>query len=290
MPDGAPFPFSISVAGGGSQLWMIDGRDASLARLDPTSGQVVERIPVTVAPPSVVTDVFALVQDAGTLWAVAATQTARPVGIEATPGVGCCDALEAQVLVRVDVETQQVAQLHQLDGALAVAIGFESVWVLESPEETAGHFILVRLHPRTGVPVATMGLPDFDVGPTGCRPCVAGPRMGSDAVWLALGPAGRVIRIDPAQNRIEAEIDVGETITDLAVGPDGSVWVVGARALDGACLPSTGFVARIDPGRNEMAARTPVDCPVSVVVSRGDVWVGGYDGGTAVVERIRPTP
>ena len=283
------FPQTISMAADGVDLWLTGSEDHSLARLQPTTGEIVERIAVRVAAPYVLDDLFGITSDAGTLWAVGLIHSTKPVAIESPAGSSCCDSLAAQVLIRAAIDTSRVDEMHRLDGALAMAIGFGSVWVLESPESSEGRFILVRLDPRTGVPVATMGLPDFDVGPTGCGPCVSGVRIGADGVWLALGPTGHVIRIDPAQNRIVAEIDVGGSLSDLTVGPDGSVWAVGASASENTCVPSTGFVARISPERNELAGLVPVDCPVSVAVSNGDVWVGGYVERMAVIQRIRPT-
>jgi len=44
------------------------------------------------------------------------------------------------------------------------------------------------------------------------------------AVWVASAENGRVVKIDPATNRITASTSLHATITDLAVG-NGSVWV-----------------------------------------------------------------
>jgi hypothetical protein len=288
--DETRFPRPISMTADGSDLWLTGSADSSFARLHPATGAIVDRIPVSVAAPYVVDDVFEITRDAGTLWAIGAIHTTEPVPIPSPVGSACCDVLAADVLLRADIKTHQVDDVHQVDGAVAIAAGFGSIWVLEGPDRGEGGFFVVRLDPGTGVPVATMSLPDFDVGPTGCGPCVTGLRIGADGVWTAIRPQGRVIRIDPAQNRIVDEIEVGLNVTDLAVGSDGSVWVVGATAPFGECPPSTGFLTRIDPGRNEVTGIVPVDCPVSVAVSQGDVWVGGYQDRAAVVQRVRPTP
>ena len=85
------------------------------------------------------------------------------------------------------------------------------------------------------------------------------------------GPFGRVVRVDPAGNRIEAPVRLQRDLNDplgghcgIAVGL-GSVWV--------GCHRGTS-VARIDPASGAIAGRVRLPWPESdVAVGEGAVWV-----------------
>src|SRR5262245_50411173 len=50
-----------------------------------------------------------------------------------------------------------------------------------------------------------------------------GVEAGFGSVWVANGPAGTIIRIDPASNTVAATIQAGRPVCCLAFG-DGAVW------------------------------------------------------------------
>jgi YVTN family beta-propeller protein len=149
-----------------------------------------------------------------------------------------------------------------------------------------------------------------------------GVAAGADSVWIHLGPAGQVLRIDPAATHVVATVPVGRGGFALAVG-DGSVWVanqdddtvsridlgtnrvtatiqvgrrpsfvaVGAGAVwvsnAGDQMRKSGTVSRIDPVTNQVAATIGVGVgPSGIAIGEGAVWVANLNDQT--VSRIDP--
>jgi YVTN family beta-propeller protein len=101
--------------------------------------------------------------------------------------------------------------------------------------------------------------------------------VGAGAVWVANRSDNSVSRIDPAGNRVAATIGVGREPLGITVAA-GSVWV--ASMLDDS-------VSRIDPAGNRVAATIPVPgqgSAVTVAAAGGAVWVSGNRG----LHRIDP--
>jgi streptogramin lyase len=65
-----------------------------------------------------------------------------------------------------------------------------------------------------------------------------GVAAGFGSVWVSIGGADKVVRIDPKSAKVAQTIDVGPGPEGITVGPK-SVWVA-----DGL----TGALTRIDPG------------------------------------------
>src|SRR5687768_15029502 len=100
-----------------------------------------------------------------------------------------------------------------------------------------------------------------------------------DSVWVSNPRAGVVQRIDPATNKIVAEVKVNRPVAAMASG-FGSVWV--ASRADKAII-------RIDPKTNTVAATVPAaiaDSEASVAAGEGGVWVVTDRKG--VLSRIDP--
>jgi hypothetical protein len=152
-----------------------------------------------------------------------------------------------------------------------------------------------------------------------------------EGVWVAIygGQAGdRVVRIDPATNRIAASVPVQGEPYELAAG-EGSVWVTGNSAESGDVLhridPQTnrvvatmafprnstaaiaagegaawvvrsGSLVRIDPDTNKVALTIPLEAgPVrhnfdELAVSQGAVWVLALEGQDNPGDVIRVDP
>jgi hypothetical protein len=87
-----------------------------------------------------------------------------------------------------------------------------------------------------------------------------GVAVGAGAVWVTTGGVRgtRVVRIDPASNRLVASVAVPDGSTRLAVGA-GAVWVVSL---------SDNSVSRIDPASNRVT-------PVAVCCGDGAAGAGG---------------
>jgi streptogramin lyase len=103
-------------------------------------------------------------------------------------------------------------------------------------------------------PAARPALADTPVPPGGhiaaAIPDPASPvgvEAGFGSVWVANGPAGTIIRIDPASNKVVATIHAGRPVCCLAFG-DGAVW---------AASLATDAVVRIDPAANSVVDAFP---------------------------------
>ncbi len=117
-----------------------------------------------------------------------------------------------------------------------------------------------------GVIAASVAIPIFAFGQGG---------SGEEALDAAAGNS--VGFIDPATNRLLADVSVGTTPTDVTAG-EGAVWVTNA---------ADGTVDRIDPVTHTVRQTIPVgNGPDGIAVGAGSVWVAnGLDG---TVSRIDP--
>jgi YVTN family beta-propeller protein len=139
------------------------------------------------------------------------------------------------------------------------------------------------------------GRPEPATGPTTTAPVAApagtvaatipvqggpsGVAVGDGAVWVATWGAdrSRVVRIDPAGNRVVASVAVPLGQAELAVGA-GAVWVASS---------SDNSVSRIDPATNRLVTTIAVDRqPSGIAVAAGSVWAASALDDT--VTRIDP--
>jgi YVTN family beta-propeller protein len=97
-----------------------------------------------------------------------------------------------------------------------------------------------------------------------------------DAAWVLTPADNRVVRIDPATNRVVATVPVGRAPSGLAVGA-GAVWVA---------LPQGGL-GRIDPASNRSTVvRVPRCCDGELAAGEEALWVANRGDGTLV--RVDP--
>jgi DNA-binding beta-propeller fold protein YncE len=146
-----------------------------------------------------------------------------------------------------------------------------------------------RPTPATTVPAASVPSTTAPVVPVvatvqvGAEPTQVA--VGAGGVWVGVWATGKLVRIDPASNRVVARIPVGrpqESPIAIAVA-DRAVWVVDfgdARVL------------RIDPATNRVVARIPVRGGAGGIgVGAGAVWVTSGEGGDqrhGWVQRLDP--
>ncbi len=253
-------------------LWVASVEN-TLLRVDPRSGRVTATI--TLSPQLALNDIA--FDGERTIWAVdgygvlipvdpeTATVTAvGDVGNPSSPGISAGILVAAADNVWVDTLTKDGSLQHYslsvhgtpfsagVGTPVAMALGFESLWVSEyRPNQ------LVRVGAEAPYAVlATVALP-FEPSPKGLA-------AGSGAIWLTNPAAGRLLRIDPASNRIAQTIRVGRYPTAVAWGA-GSVWV--ANNDDGT-------VSRVDPRRGRVLATIRVGPrPTAIAVGAGGIWV-----------------
>jgi YVTN family beta-propeller protein len=272
------------VAGSGS-IWATEpGADAVL-RIDPNSGEVIDRILVGDEPGSIV-------RGGGAIWA------ASSVGA---------------TLTRIDPAAEAVTQKVTLPGSNAAALAFGDgrVWVADSVTRR-----LFEIDPATGSLRRTLTL---DVQPSAIVPAaravwvasyggaaveeldpISGRRLArlhvgdgptalalaASSLWVANSLDATVSRIDLATRAVDAPIPVGSGPTALAaVG--GAVWVANQYS---------GTISRIDPRTDRAAATVAVGgAPTSLAVSGGRVWAGvaagsgTHRGGTLVIDDLAST-
>ena len=109
----------------------------------------------------------------------------------------------------------------------------------------------------------------------------AGVEAGFGSVWVANGPAGTIIRIDPVSDKVVATIQAGRPVCCLAFGAN-AVW---------AASFATDTVVRIDPAANSVADAFPSGglAPQGIAFGDGYVWVANHHGNpTGSVAKIDP--
>jgi hypothetical protein len=147
----------------------------------------------------------------------------------------------------------------------AVATGEGGIWVTAQTSDQLDRYVLVRIDPETDRVTASVPLntPGADVA------------VGAGAVWVTdevPGSGDVVLRVEPATTTVTAtvQLDCRGSCFALDVAADqNGVWVT-----LGNTETTTGEVVRIDPSRDEVAARIPVDgTPMDLVAGEGGVWV-----------------
>ena len=145
------------VAIGERTVWAISARSASALEVDPSSGRVLTRIPITSRPGSTRPVPIAVAADARAVWVLNAN----------TPSV-----------TRIDPELKSVRATIPLgvgSNPTSIATGAGAVWVAVSGEGT-----VVRIDPRTG---------DARSIPVGGAPTGVAVSLGK--VWISVQPAFR---------------------------------------------------------------------------------------------------
>lgn len=157
----------------------------------------------------------------------------------------------------------EVAMAHPC-GAMAIAEG--ALWVADCKEGT-----LNRIDLKTAKLLAA--IPTGIANPQGELNVVA----GAGSVWVASDNAGKIARIDPADDRVVASIAVDPGTHYLAFGL-GALWAVssGEQSLQ-----------RIDPATNQVTGRAKLGKqPGFLAAGEGAVWVQEQGDGT--LARIDP--
>jgi serine/threonine protein kinase len=135
------------------------------------------------------------------------------VGSGAAEGIWVVNELGGTVL-RIDPETNEVADRISVDSPTAVAADDNGVWVTSEV-----HDQVQRFDPVDGTTLVTLeegdGIPD---GPTAIA-------IGADGVWVASDLQPVVVRIDPATNEVVDRLVISGITGAMTVDPAGNVWV-----------------------------------------------------------------
>ena len=245
------FANEMDVAVGAGSVWVssADGFADAVLKVDPETGQVVDRIPVPPESPT------SLAFGHGSVWVTNASRG---------------------TLSRVDPRTGEVAAKIEVGrGATGVAVDEDSgaVWVASGGfflDEDSENNKLSRVEVATDRVVAEVPIAARE--PDGGAYRVA---VGEGAVW-AQGVSGGLFKVDPATNEVVAERDLGGYSSDLAVY-GGSVWATAQVSDIGTRL------YRIDPRTARVVASEHGPDPSEggygeLVAGGGYVWFASGGG------------
>jgi len=169
-------------------------------------------------------------------------------------------------LDRLDLKTNQladpVAEVHQPCGGAITAFG--SVWVPSCASQS-----LVRLDPKTWKVTGTIA-----TGVAGAEPAVA---ASADSVWLLSDNRTTLLRVDPGQNTVVADLRLPAGCSSLTFG-ENALWVT---------CPSDNRLVRINPQTNLVEKYIDVPAqPSALAIGENSVWV--YCRKDGKVDRIDP--
>lgn len=269
---GTPAPAATAFVSGGGLIWVYQ-YDSGLAMVDPTTAEVLRRVPIPPARPPVENHLHYLhgalwVARPGQLWRIGSasaepTRTTLPAGFDPA-GVAATGhwlwLADDRQLVRVDPATGAVSATVRLpaqaaagellgtpSGLFAVASNHTAVWVLD---------------PDSGAPKSTVDIPG--------REPVREAYADGGTVW-ATGDCGDVLRIGTVGPAGVRAVKVsGEDGISCAVAALGSLWVCDALRSE---------VVRIDLSTDAVRARIPVltafpEKPeFEVLAGQHSVWV-----------------
>jgi YVTN family beta-propeller protein len=240
---GAP----TAAASGAGSVWVTSTDDQTVARIDPTTGNVRETIKAGSGASGVAADehgVWVTNSLDGNVTRIdpktnAAVDTidvgAAPVAVALGHASLWVANRDGQTLWRLDDRTGDVkTRIPVGPGPRAVAVDRRAVWVADEVRDA-----LYRVDPKQDRVV--------DVINVGTGP--ASVVVGFGSVWVANNLDGTVSRVDPARDAVAETISVGDGPRALAVGPDG-IWV--SDEFDGTLRmidPDTnGATRKIDVG------------------------------------------
>lgn len=235
LPTGAPDPRDAGIAVVGGQLWVAN-LGGTVGVLDSSTGEPVARVATGAGEPAAVAldDRWAWVPTHGPGGGLARLDRARPDAGPVTvalPESGFAVAVDGNVVwvagldgrvFAVDADRAELVRTIEVGGApRGVVVAGGDVWVSLRDDRA-----VVRLDATTGEEVARIA--------TGGQPWPIA--AGGGFVWTAT-LEGRLLRLDPAEDRVTAEANVGPNPRSIAVGA-GAVWVAS----------QSGTVTRADAG------------------------------------------
>jgi streptogramin lyase len=98
------------------------------------------------------------------------------------------------------------------------------------------------------------------------------------AVWVAIPNANKIVRVDPATNRVMAAVKLPYCPGASLVADRSGVWWAGGICAD--------VIGRIDPRTKKLTAKVAEPHAVGLALAFGSLWVAALD--SANVERIDP--
>jgi YVTN family beta-propeller protein len=256
------------LAGGAGALWVADGPDGTVLRIDPDSRRIAKTIGVGLAPDAVAarrdeiwvaehagTDNFASLQSIDPVTGQGGRPRRLRIGGASVVGLvadedGVWLGLQYSGVYWIDGASGQIrGPVSSSTDASALAFGDGALWIAEQDDD-----VVSRVEPATQS--VQVSIPIGEGEPNSMA-------LGAGWLWVADAAGNKVWRIDPVRNEVYDTIPVGRSPAAIAIG-DGAVWV--ANRGDGT-------VSRIDPKEGKVVASITVGTGVDqVAASDGVIW------------------
>ncbi len=314
-PHGSPIVTSFRVGGypidvavGAGSLWVADNRRGAVLQVDPRTGNVLRIIPA--GGPDATTQSVAYGD--GIVWS-APGPGGEPVRIDAASGRPM-EGLGNDVLRLLinDVAVGfgsgwgyggAVERIDPRDGSRIalietgnfsnqsgpfLAVGAGAVWVSGGDSG-----FLFKIDPTTNAIVDRIAIGHrtrISPGRFEADAQVSAVVVGGGAVWVCCDRPGRILRVDPATDRISETIQTSSDCQNypgtLAFG-EGSLWFTTGCRFEGNS--DRGSLWRIDPTNGRIAGPVGVGSgPGSMTAGQGFVWLtNGVDGTVWRVDASR---
>lgn len=165
----------------------------------------------------------------------------------------------ANNVARLDPKTNKVAaQIPVGKGPCSgIAAGFGSIWVPNCGDQTVS-----RIDRKTGQVTATFAIP--------IAHSEGGVAVSADSFWILTDKKGVLARVDPADNKVVAEVRVPPGSFAVAFG-EGALWVTSTE---------TNQLARVNPQTNVVEQVIPVGKkPRFLTTGFGSVWTLNQETG-----------
>jgi YVTN family beta-propeller protein len=260
---------------GEGAVWVLNGNDGTVSRLDPSKNVVVQTISTGAGPAGITVGGGAVWVTNGTEGTVSRIDAETNILIQTIPlprgprgvafGAGSVWVanLDDRSVSRIDAVSGDVLQTISTAGTpTAIAVERGSVWVTNESNASVS-----RISPKNDSIVQTVNVGN---GPSAIA-------TGFGAVWVANTLDATVSRIDPSTGSVTTTVSVGEGPRDVAVGL-GAVWVASEFA---------GTVSAIDPQSGSVRTTALEGTrPTGLAIDDGTVWVtlrpgaGAHQGGT----------
>jgi len=166
---------------------------------------------------------------------------------------------------RLDPKTNKVlaAVTVGMRPCSGLAAGFGTVWVPNCGDRSGEGKSVSRIDMKTNQVVATL--------PIGPAQSEGGVATGAGSFWMVSDQKGVLSRIDPATNKVIAEILVPEKSAAVNFGED-AAWVT---------TPGANTLTRVDPKTNQVTATVAVGPgPRFVTVGAGSIWTLNQGDGS----------
>jgi class 3 adenylate cyclase len=276
---------AVVVASGLTALLLTRGDDAdsyapapnTIARLDPTTGEVIGGVEVGTTPTLLTfgdgrlwvanfddRTVQSIDVSSGTAAAAQGGVLANPTGIATGGGFVWITNGFAGQLVKLDPrQPNDMVPLDVGSGAAGVAYGFDHVWVAQPNEG-----VLLRIDPLNDE-IERVTLPD------GADP--KDVAIGEELIWVADELGSRAFGVDPDTLTVERTVSLRAHPTRIATG-GGFVWATSTQANS---------LIRIDPNTGQTTTVADIgNGPLGVAADASGVWVANSRDGSVV--RVDP--